>query len=88
MIAGLLYIIGLIAALITIAMVGYSAPPLIQAFMAGIEGPNANVLTALGDAARNLSWALGPFVGGIALMGLGRIIMLLGSINRALRGNA
>jgi hypothetical protein len=29
-----------------------------------------------------------PFVGGLVLMGLGRIVMLLGSINRALRGNA
>lgn len=88
MIAGLIYIVGLIATLITIAMVGYSAPPLVQAFMAALEGPNGNAFTGLADLARNLAWALGPFVGGIVLMGLGRIIMLLGAINRALRGNA
>ncbi|WP_374619563.1 hypothetical protein [Devosia sp.] len=88
MIAGLLYVIGLIAALVTVAMVGYSAPPLVQAVMTALDGPNANLFVALGDAARALSWALGPFVGGIVLMGLGRIIMLLGAINRALRGTA
>jgi hypothetical protein len=29
-----------------------------------------------------------PFLGGLLLMGFARIIMLLGSINRALRGPA
>lgn len=86
MIAGLLYIIGLIATVVTIVMVGYSAPSLVQAFMAAIEAPNPDYLGAVATLSRNLSWALGPFVGGLLIMGVGRIIVLLGQINRALRG--
>ncbi len=87
MIAGLLYIIGLIATLVTVVMVGYSAPALIQAFMGAIEAPNPDYLGALASLGRNLNWALGPLVGGLLIMGVGRIIFLLGAINRALRGN-
>ena len=86
MIAGLLYIIGLIATVVTIVMVGYSAPSLVQAFMAAIEVPSPDYLGAVATLSRNLSWALGPFVGGLLIMGVGRIIVLLGQINRALRG--
>ena len=87
MIAGLLYIIGLIATLVTIVMVGYSAPALIQTFMTAIEGPNADYLGAVVTLGQSLNWALGPLVGGLLVMGVGRIIFLLGAINRALRGN-
>lgn len=86
MVAGLLYIVGLIATLVTVVMVGYSAPSLVQAFLAGIDGPSADYLGAVSTFARGLSWALGPFVGGLVIMGIGRIIFLLGAINRALRG--
>jgi hypothetical protein len=86
MVAGLLYIVGLIATLVTIVMVGYAAPTLIQGFMAGIDGPSADYIGAVSTFARGLSWALLPFVGGLVIMGIGRIIFLLGAINRALRG--
>lgn len=87
MIAGLLYIVGLIATVVTIVMVGYAAPTLVQAFMAAIEAPNPDYLGAVATLGHSLSWALGPFVGGLVIMGLGRIVFLLGAINRALRGN-
>ena len=35
-----------------------------------------------------LNWAVAPIIGGLVLMGFARIIMLLGSINRSLRGQA
>jgi len=86
MVAALLYIVGLIATLVTVVMVGYSAPSLVQAFMAAVQAANPDYLAAIADLGRGLSWALGPFVGGLVIMGIGRIIFLLGAINRALRG--
>ena len=86
MVAGLLYIVGLIATVVTVVMVGYAAPALVQAFMTAIEAPNADYLGAVATLGGALSWALGPFVGGLVVMGLGRIIFQLGAINRALRG--
>lgn len=86
MVAALLYIVGLIATLVTVVMVGYSAPSLIQAFMAAVQAVNPDYLAAVADLGRGLNWALGPFVGGLVIMGIGRIIFLLGAINRALRG--
>ena len=88
MVAGILYVIGLIAALITIVLVGYSAPSVIQNFNAAMAAPDANVVTILADAARSLSWAIWPLIGGLVLMGFGRLILLLAAINRALRGAA
>lgn len=87
MVAGLLYIVGLIAVLATIIMVGLAAPGLIQTFNLALDGPNSDLLGTVGEVARSLQWALWPFVGGLVLMGLGRIVMLLASIDRALRGN-
>jgi hypothetical protein len=86
MVAGLLYIVGLIAVLVTVVMVGFHAPPLVQAFMASVEAPNSDYLAAIAGLGRGLGWALWPFVGGLVIMGIGRIIFLLGAINRALRG--
>lgn len=86
MVAGLLYIVGLIATLVTILMVGYASPSLIQGFMTAIQAPAPDYLAAVADLGRNLNWALWPFVGGLVIMGIGRIIFLLGAINRALRG--
>ena len=79
---------GLIATLATVVMVGYSAPSLVQTFLAAIDGPSADYLGAISNFAQGLSWALQPFVGGLVIMGLGRIIFLLGAINRALRGTS
>lgn len=87
MVAGLLYIVGLIMVVVTIIMVGSASPSLIQAFMTAIEAPNPDYVAAISALARSLSWALWPFISGLLVMGAGRIIFLLGAINRALRGN-
>ena len=88
MVAGLLYIVGLIAVVATLIVAGFGAPGLIQMINTALDTPGTDLLGALVDVARLLQWAVLPFVGGLVLMGLGRIVMLLGSINRALRGNA
>ena len=88
MVAGLLYIVGLIAVVATLVVAGFGAPGLIQMINAALDTPGSDLLGALVDTARLLQWAVLPFVGGLVLMGLGRIVMLLGAINRALRGNA
>ncbi len=88
MIAILLYLIGLVSAVITLVVVGFEAPSLYASLMAAYDGEAANVLPALGRVAAGLNWALTPFLGGLLLMGFARIMMLLGSINRALRGPA
>ena len=87
MVAGLLYLIGLISVLISILVIGYAAPTMFQTFSAAMDA-GANVFTTIAGVAAALSWAVLPIVGGLGLMGLGRIIMLLASINRSLRGQA
>ncbi|MBI4922400.1 MAG: hypothetical protein HY834_11670 [Devosia nanyangense] len=88
MIAILLYLIGLISALVTVVAVGFDAPPIYSALLAASQSGSQNLLPALGVAAKGLGWALMPFLGGLLLMGFARIMMLLGSINRALKGPA
>jgi hypothetical protein len=88
MVAGLLYVVGLIAVLATLVVAGFGAPGLIQMVNTALDTPGSDLLGTLVDVARLLQWAVLPFAGGLALMGLGRIVMLLGAINRALRGNA
>ena len=88
MVAGLLYVVGLIAVVATLVVAGFGAPGLIQMINAALDTPGSDLLGTLVDAARLLQGAVLPFVGGLVLMGLGRIVMLLGSLNRALRGNA
>jgi len=88
MVAGLLYVVGLVAVLGTLVVAGFGAPGQIQMINGALNAPGADLLGALVDAARLLHWAVLPFVGGLVLMALGRIVMLLGAINRALRGNA
>ena len=87
MIAGLLYLIGLIAVLISIVIIGYGAPTMIQTFTAAMDA-GENVFSTIAGLSGSLTWAVLPIVGGLALMGFGRIIMLLASINRSLRGQA
>ena len=88
MIAILLYLIGLVSAVCTVVIVGFEAPAIYTALQAAYTSGWANVLPALGKVAAGLSWALMPFLGGLLLMGFARIMILLGSINRALRGPA
>jgi hypothetical protein len=84
MIAGLLYFIGLVAVLVSIAIAGYQAPEAIADFNRSMGG-GADVVEALAAVATSFGWVLPPFVGGLGLMGFGRIIMLLTAINRSLR---
>jgi len=86
MVAGLLYLIGLIAVLVSIVIIGYGAPAMIQTFSAAMDAANQNMFGVIGGLLGSLGWAVTPIVGGLALMGMGRIIMLLASINRSLRG--
>ena len=86
MIAGLLYLIGLIAVLASIAIAGYSAPEAITRFTTAMDAGNANAVDLTLGILASYSWTLTPVVGGLALMGFGRVIMLLGAINRSLRG--
>jgi hypothetical protein len=86
MVAGLLYLIGLIAVLVSIGIIGYGAPTTINRVTSAMDAGNANMLDLALSVIGTYSWALGPIVGGLALMGLGRIIILLGAINRSLRG--
>lgn len=88
MLAGLLYLIGLIAVLVAIAIAGYSAPDAITRFTTAMDAGNANVLELSLSILSSYAWTLWPVVGGLVVMGLGRIIMLLGAINRSLRGQA
>jgi hypothetical protein len=86
MVAGLLYLIGLITLLACIAIAGYGAPTMIASFTAAMDAGNANMLEVVADLAVSLAWTIWPGMTGLALMGFGRVIMLLGSINRSLRG--
>ena len=88
MVAGLLYVVGLIAVLATLVVAGVHAPAQIDMINAALDAPGGDLLGALIEAVRLMQWAVMPFVGGLVLMGLGRIVMLLGAINRALRGAA
>ena len=88
MVAGLLYVVGLIAVLVTLVVAGVHAPAQIDMINAALDAPGGDLLGALIEAARLMQWAVMPFVGGLVLMGLARIVMLLGAINRALRGAA
>lgn len=88
MIAILLYLIGLVTTVVTIALAAFDLPAIYSSLMTAYNAGTAEILPALGRAATSLNWALTPFLGGLLLMGFARIMMLLGSINRALRGPA
>lgn len=88
MIAILLYLIGLVSAVVTVVVVGFEAPAIYTTLLAAYNSGLNNILPALANVATGLSWALMPFLGGLLLMGFARIMILLGSVNRALRGPA
>ncbi|HHY51109.1 MAG TPA: hypothetical protein GYA10_15360 [Alphaproteobacteria bacterium] len=86
MIAALLYLIGLISVLVSIAIAGYSAPEAISRFSAAMDSGTANMVDTTFTIASSYGWVLTPIVGGLLLMAAGRAIMLLAAINRSLRG--
>jgi hypothetical protein len=85
MIAILLYLIGLVSALVTLVIVGFDAPAIYNQLMAAYNLGVENVLPVTGRIATSYAWALTPFLGGLLLMGFARVIVLLGAVNRALR---
>ena len=88
MIAILLYLFGLISVVVTLVLVGVGAPDIYNSLYAAYQAGLDHVLPALAAVAAGLGWAFWPFLGGLLLMGFARIIMLLGSISRALKGPA
>jgi hypothetical protein len=88
MIAILVYIIGLVSTVVTVVLVGFEAPEIYATLLAAYDTGLNNLFATLGTIATSLNWALTPFLGGLLLMGFARIMILLGSINRALRGPA
>lgn len=87
MIAGLLFVIGLVSVLVSLGFAGLAAPGLLARFNAAMAD-NADLLATSLAIGRDLQWAVTPIVGGLLLMAVSRIIVLLAGINRSLRGNA
>lgn len=88
MIAILLYLIGLISVVVTVVLIGTGAPAIYDSLYAAYQAGLDHVLPALAGVVAGLGWALWPFLGGLLLMGFARIMILLGSISRALKGPA
>ena len=86
MIAALLFIVGLATVVVTVVMVGFNGSALLQSVTAALQGPTPGMLDAFAQIALGLRWTVTPLVVGLLLMGVARIIMLLGAINRSLRG--
>lgn len=88
MVAILLFFAGLVSVLVTVVAVGFNGPALISALSSALQGPTPGMVDGLVHIGLSLQWAVAPLVGGLVLMGIARIIMLLGAINRSLRGAA
>lgn len=89
MVAGLLYVIGLISVLVSIAVAGFYIPSTISDVMRQIDTGGSglqNLLTIAQSVGAAYGGFLIPFIGGLLLMAMARIMMLLGAINRSLRG--
>lgn len=87
MVAGLLFVIGLVSALASLGLIGLAAPELLARFNTAMAD-NGDLLVTVLATGRDLQWAVTPMVGGLLLMAVARIIVLLAAINRSLRGNA
>jgi hypothetical protein len=89
MVAGILYVIGLISVLLTIVAAGFAIPTTITEVTRQIDtgGTGAQNLMSIAQmvAATYAQFAT-PFLAGLLLMGAGRALWLLGAINRSLRG--
>jgi hypothetical protein len=89
MVAGLLYVIGLISVLLTIVAAGFSIPTTITEVTSRIDtgGTGAQNLFSIAQiVASTYAPYAAPFLAGLLLMGAGRALWLLGAINRSLRG--
>jgi hypothetical protein len=89
MVAGLLYVIGLISVLYAIVAAGFSLPTTISNVTAQIDAGGTggqNLLSIAQMVAASYIWFLFPFVGGLLVMAAGRALGLLAAINRSLRG--
>ena len=87
-VAILLFLAGLVSVLVTVAVVGFNGAALVSALSTTLQGPTPGMVDGLVQIGLSLQWTVTPLVGGLVLMGLARIIMLLGAINRSLRGAA
>lgn len=87
MVAGLLFVIGLVSILASLGLAGLAAPGLLARLNTAMAD-NADMLGTALTIGRDLQWAVTPIVGGLLLMAVARIIVLLAAINRSLRGNA
>jgi hypothetical protein len=88
MLAGLLYLIGLVTVLVNIAIAGYRVPAAVTQFTAAMDAATSNMVDESIRIAAQFGSFVWPVLIGLALMGFGRVIMLLGSINRSLRGQS
>lgn len=88
MVAGLLYVIGLISVLVTIAVAGFGIPTTVNEVTAALDAGNANYLQLAQRVAATYAWVATPFLSGLLLMASGRVVMLLSAINRSLRGQS
>lgn len=88
MVAGLLYLIGLVSVLTSLVLIGVNGPSMYYALMNAYNAGLGNVWPAIVRIAQPYGWAIWPILGGLLLMGYARIIMLLASINRRLRVQA
>jgi hypothetical protein len=88
MVAGLLYVIGLISVLVTIAIAGFNIPTTVNQVTSAMDSGNADYVQIANMIMNSYRWIAAPFLSGLLLMGAGRVIMLLGAINRSLRGQS
>ena len=87
-VAILLFLAGLVSVVVTVVAVGFNGPALVSALARTLQGPTPGMVDGLVQIGLGLQWTVAPLVGGLVLMGIARIIMLLGAINRSLRGAA
>jgi len=86
MVALLLYGVGFLTTLATLALVVLDLPRVLEAFRTSFSAADAGILDSVLATVPLLGWALWPLIGGLLMLGFGRMIMLLAAINRALRG--
>jgi hypothetical protein len=86
--AGLIYLIGLLTVLVNLVVAGTLVPAAASQVSAALDSGTANVFNETLRAAMGFAPYVWPVLTGLLLMGFGRVIMLLGAINRSLRGQA